>query len=259
MPRAGPDPYDDDVAKRSAPWTRDEIILAADLVRRNGWHDLRKDHPDVIALSELLRSLPANAEAAQDPRFRSPGSVSRKAADIATAHPDYVGAATKGGAETERVVKAFADNPGQMALIAAATRAEWEAALEQGRDPFDTGVDPDAPETDETGTPEGRVLWSRHLRRERDPGLRRKKIQAILAAHGALACEVCGFDFGQVYGDVGEGYIEVHHVVPLRVTGETNTRLSDLAVLCSNCHRMIHRRTPFITPDELRAHLRRAG
>lgn len=67
-----------------------------------------------------------------------------------------------------------------------------------------------------------------------------------------MACEGCGFDFGKVYGDRGAGYIECHHAVPLHASGETTTRLKDLVLLCSNYHRMIHRASLWLTPDELR-------
>ncbi|WP_427888645.1 HNH endonuclease [Kribbella sp. GL6] len=50
----------------------------------------------------------------------------------------------------------------------------------------------------------------------------------------------CGFDFNATYGTCGSGYIECHHRTPLGVTGQTHTLLADLALICSNCHRMIH-------------------
>ncbi|MEV6744057.1 HNH endonuclease [Streptomyces sp. NPDC051080] len=47
--------------------------------------------------------------------------------------------------------------------------------------------------------------------------------------------------------------MECHHVLPLHVAGEGHTKLSDLALICANCHRMIHRRAPWPTPGDLRA------
>lgn len=82
--------------------------------------------------------------------------------------------------------------------------------------------------------------------------LRAKKISSVLQSGGTLNCEVCGFDYGQTYGPRGQGFIEVHHVRPLHDSGPTTTRLRDLALLCSNCHRMIHRTRPWLTPAELR-------
>ncbi|MFH5882569.1 HNH endonuclease [Liberiplasma polymorphum] len=60
--------------------------------------------------------------------------------------------------------------------------------------------------------------------------------------HGTK-CRVCGFDFYEVYGERGEGFIEIHHKKPLyKIDGETIVDPKyDLVPLCSNCHRMIHR------------------
>ena len=61
-------------------------------------------------------------------------------------------------------------------------------------------------------------------------------------AEGALRCEGCGFDFAATYGELGHGFAECHHVVPLAdLRAGSRTRLSDLVILCANCHRMIHR------------------
>ena len=68
-------------------------------------------------------------------------------------------------------------------------------------------------------------------------------------------CEVCGFDFEKIYGELGKDYIEVHHRTPLFVNDvEQEIHMTDLACLCSNCHRMIHRkRGKIMTVEELRA------
>ena len=83
-----------------------------------------------------------------------------------------------------------------------------------------------------------------------EPGL----VAAVLAANGALAREVCGFDFAQRYGERGKDFAECHHIIPLAdLVGAAKTRLQELAIVCANCHRMIHRRLPTLTLDELRA------
>ena len=71
-------------------------------------------------------------------------------------------------------------------------------------------------------------------------------------------------DFAAVYGAIGYGYIEIHHVVPVSrmVAGYVVDPRSDLIPLCANCHAMVHRRDPPITLDDLREFLRigkRAG
>lgn len=71
-------------------------------------------------------------------------------------------------------------------------------------------------------------------------------------------CQVCGFDFRQAYGDLGTGYIECHHLTPFSERAEvlrSATTLEDVAVVCANCHRMIHRRRPALGLKELRDQL----
>nr|WP_253943255.1 HNH endonuclease [Nocardioides sp. zg-1308] len=131
------------------------------------------------------------------------------------------------------------------------------AAIEAGRTPKDAAVDVDWDSdadslSDDFEAQEGGQWLAQHYRRERNRTIRKRKIAAVQAAGLLIACEVCEFDFGRAYGDLGDGYIEVHHVLPLHASGPTTTRLSDLALLCSNCHRMIHRARPWLTPEELR-------
>lgn len=99
---------------------------------------------------------------------------------------------------------------------------------------------------------EGRRRWRTHLRRERDSQIIRRKKQAYRTATGGLKCEACKFDFDSVFG-LPE-FCEVHHLLPLAdEEDERTTRLEDLAVLCSNCHRAIHRLgPPMPTVAELR-------
>lgn len=63
-------------------------------------------------------------------------------------------------------------------------------------------------------------------------------------------CEACGLTFKDKYGDLGNKFIETHHLIPFSSLNEGTTRLSinDFAVLCSNCHRMIHR---LVDPSDL--------
>lgn len=99
---------------------------------------------------------------------------------------------------------------------------------------------------------EGRELFQLHRRKERNRRAVARKKRAALATCGRLLCEVCSFDFVEVYGQLGEGFAECHHRVPLsQLTPDHRTRLNDLAIVCANCHRMLHRR-PTHRVDELR-------
>jgi 5-methylcytosine-specific restriction enzyme A len=69
-----------------------------------------------------------------------------------------------------------------------------------------------------------------------------------------LACEACGFDFAIRYGTRGKGFIECHHPKPVATLAEGHkTHLDDLALVCANCHRMIHRSKPWLSVLELKA------
>jgi 5-methylcytosine-specific restriction protein A len=89
---------------------------------------------------------------------------------------------------------------------------------------------------------------------ERNPRLR---ISAI-TIHGTK-CSICGFDFGKRYGPFGEGYIEIHHIIPhSSIKGEREIDpKKDLIPVCSNCHRMIHKpRDTWLTIDEMKKMLK---
>lgn len=76
------------------------------------------------------------------------------------------------------------------------------------------------------------------IRYERDP----KNRQRAIEIHG-LSCKICNFIFEEVYGEYGKDFIEVHHINPLSLTKKvTINPAKDLIPVCSNCHRIIHRK-----------------
>ena len=217
-----------------------------DAVAANGWVAFRAHQKEADILSEIMRELSAVPEHERDDAFRSPKSIQRKSYDLITARSTYRGKPTRGGAPTRQVVAEYEANPAKVQAEAKALRAVASPV-----DEAEPLVDLDD-ELDELEAPEGRAMLVAHYRRERNRKLREAKLASVIASGGQIDCEVCDFDFGATYGPLGEDFIEVHHVLPLHVSGETMTRLDDLALLCSNCHRMIHRARPWLTPDELR-------
>ncbi len=84
---------------------------------------------------------------------------------------------------------------------------------------------------------ENRKRVASHLQRERS---------ALLAAECKIRdnykCQVCGLRFEDKYGSLGSGFAEAHHRVPLnQLRTRVKTNLRDLATVCANCHRMLHR------------------
>ena len=99
-----------------------------------------------------------------------------------------------------------------------------------------------AVEDDESAFPEGKEHFQLHRSKERDSSLAEKAKKKRLKQTGILRCEVCSFSFLDTYGELGEGFIEAHHTVPIsELKGDRKTKISELALVCSNCHRMLHR------------------
>lgn len=102
---------------------------------------------------------------------------------------------------------------------------------------------------------EGKVKVSYTTKYERDKRNRRLAIKL----HGTK-CEICGFDFEKVYGERGKGFIEVHHIKPL-YENQKEVIINpeeDLICVCSNCHRMFHRKKDRVpTPKKLKKELER--
>ena len=102
-------------------------------------------------------------------------------------------------------------------------------------------------------------FWEGAVRRitvnayERDANAR----SACIAHFGAV-CRACGFDFGATYGDLGDGFIHVHHIRPLGEirSGYAVDPQQDLIPVCPNCHAMLHRSSPPLTVEELRRRIK---
>jgi len=110
-------------------------------------------------------------------------------------------------------------------------------------------------EIDETGTyPEGAVKRVSVNAYERNAQARQRCIE-----HYGAQCIVCGFDFGETYGEVGDGFIHVHHLREISEIGEEYEvdPIRDLVPVCPNCHAIIHRRKPAYTVEEVKAFIYR--
>ena len=223
-------------------WKHDETILLLDLYLRLAEQgqtplNLAHDAPEIIELSQTLRSLPLHGAWIQVPTFRNPNGIHMKLMNLLSLDPDHDGKGLQAASQLDRDTwNTYAHQPELLHRLATSIRQHYESALAEG--PAD---DPD-PDDEATETyPEGRLLYRLHRKRERNQALIRKKKQQARS----LACEACGFDFHATYGDLGRDYAECHHTKPISTMqpGAT-TQLTDLAIVCANCHRMLHRPNP---------------
>ena len=91
------------------------------------------------------------------------------------------------------------------------------------------------------GGNEGRLRLVSHYRRERKKSvsITAKRIARRLHPERFLVCEICALVPERIYG---EDTIEAHHRIPLnQVVGSRKVMPSDLAMLCPNCHRAVHK------------------
>ncbi len=212
---------------------RDELILLLDGVTSRG----SIDENELEELAEELGRVQATAEGANDVPLDVPAQAELLAALAEEAAVAGV------PSELKEVWDEFAGDRERLQETAEAIRANLENP-DASDSSFDITI---------TEAPEGRILTALHIRRERSRELRSSKIAAV---GGQPTCEVCGFDFLATYGERGRGFIECHHLVPVReLRPNSVTTLDDLALLCANCHRMIHARRPWLSVDELDAAL----
>jgi len=101
---------------------------------------------------------------------------------------------------------------------------------------------------------EGRRKLIQHITRERNVQVIKKAKENFKSKNNSLYCEICGFDFEKKYGEIGRDYIEGHHILPISqiVTEYNIIRPEEIALVCSNCHRILHRKKPWLTVEELK-------
>lgn len=208
-------------------WTRDETILALNL-----YHCIQGNIPSgsdvrIVELSRLLRSFPIHSNKPRRKSFRNPDGVVFKLLNL---HKIATG---KGLGNTSKM-----------------DREVWE---ELGRDPLRTKKLADLIKASvgilgqligdddvEMTFSEGTIITKTHEVRERNPKLRKTLLQ-YRKKNGKVKCEMCGRGPYSIHEDLSDAIFEIHHIVPLSNALRINTRLSDLALLCANCHRFLHR------------------
>lgn len=236
---------------RNPKWNRDEIILALDLFFTLEPGQIHGRNPAIIELSEVLNRLPIFEFRPDSVKFRNPNGVGLKLSNFLAIDPTYYG---KGMASYSKLDKAiffeFYNDRDRLRRIANAIRntvSDTTLNLKLYRIPDET-------EEKDYIFWEGKVLYKLHKYRERNSELVVKKKVLHFKKYSALDCEACSFNFKVMYGNLGKGYIECHHKTPLaQYDGTSGTTLEDLALVSSNCHRMLHRQLDTLSVEGLKA------
>ncbi|MFC1876503.1 HNH endonuclease [Thermodesulfobacteriota bacterium] len=231
---------------RNPKWHRDELILTLDLYFDFGGTLPNQNHPNVVELSHILNNLPIFTERPDPETFRNANGVYMKLCNFLRFDPNYDGVGlTRGGKLEKEVWDVYFDNQEELKAVANSIKSIVDS------DKLCTALAPVEIDDDEEAK-EGNVLLKLHKYRERNSNLVKRKKKAEMERKKKLECEVCNFDFFRCYGDIGKGFIECHHKKPVHMLKPNEkTRISDLALVCANCHRMLHRNKQGITIEAL--------
>jgi 5-methylcytosine-specific restriction protein A len=207
-------------------WTRDETILALDLLYRMGTLDQK--HPEVISLSNLLRAANLVPIDRRKDNFRNADGVALKLQNLRSVlEPSRALSASK----TDRSV--VADFPRTFALELAVLASGIREILGNPTIKIEYHL-----EDDDDVFIEGRIQTSRHKSRERI--LRQRLLKKT--SDERLVCTICAYAPPDIERDLRESFFEAHHILPLAAsTGIRQTKVSDLVLLCAGCHRFLHK------------------
>lgn len=232
-------------------WTRDELILALDLYFEIESREISKKNPKIIEMSRILNSLPIYNNIKLDESFRNPNGVHMKLNNFKRFDKEYSGVGlARGGKLEETIWDEFVENKDHLREIANIIKSisrNTELVSKISVIPSDEGFD------ESRVALEGKVIYKLHKLRERDRKIIATKKKSVLKINNKLSCEVCDLDFEEKYGAIGKGFIECHHKVPLSsLKVETKITIKDLALVCSNCHRMLHRDIKNLSVEKLK-------
>ena len=234
---------------KNPPWLKDEIILVMDFYIDNSAKIPGKDSDKIAELSSLLNDFRNMHGLHGDAKFRNVNGVYMKIMNLRGLDEQYDGKGLSSASNADREVwSSFKDDNIGLKSTAKRIRRYINSSGDKIYDiehPIDNEI--------EQESQEGRLVTKIHKAYERDSKLVKNKKDKILKEKGALECEICGFNFLTAYGERGKDFIECHHNKPVSEIGDNGvTKLSDLTLLCSNCHRMIHRKRPWLTIDQLK-------
>jgi predicted HNH restriction endonuclease len=227
-------------------WGRDELILALHLYMKFRPQLPSKHGEEVAQLSRDLNRLAGKSGKSRT--FRNVNGVYMKVMNFLSIDPDYVSQGKKGlqrnNKDEVNVWNLYADDPQRLETTALQILAFIESDEElQPAEDGDGYVEAE----------EGGLLTRVHKTRERSGKLIREFKARVKQKTGTLICEGCGFESADRYGPEYMDTMEAHHTVPVHTLKPGDkTKINDLAILCANCHRIVHARKKWLNIDELR-------
>jgi len=197
---------------RSPKWHRDEIILALDLYFKLEPGQIHSRNPLIVELSETLNKLPIFHEKPNNDKFRNANGASMKLSNFLALDDNYSGIGMKSYSKKDlELFSEFSEDRGLLSNLAKKIKLTVaNKDILQNLALIEEDMDDVAAEVKE-----GKILYKLHKYRERNKAFISKKKDAYRKVFGNIACEDCGFDFEETYGELGYDFIECHHIIPL--------------------------------------------
>lgn len=225
-------------------WTREEIIIALNLYMQCCPERPGRHSPVVQEAKELLRQFQKRRGSGQSTDFRSTNSVYLKMENFHALNPDHDEGSMKHVSNLDKEMMQYYFSKPEELHKDATNILKLSKQEPDVPPPFDFDFEEPM---------EGMMYAAWHIRRERNKRIVKQKKEMVMDTLKKLLCESCEFDFEQSYRERGKGFIECHHKVPLsEIEVGRKTKLEDLALVCSNCHRIIHRKRPWLTVEQVR-------
>jgi 5-methylcytosine-specific restriction enzyme A len=235
---------------RNPAWSKDELIVALSFYFKFNGSPPDKASNEIEKLVTDISDVARASGVAGNATFRNANGVYMKLMNFRRFDPVFVASGKvglkAGNKIEEELWNQFTSNREGCFLLAKSIVSNAHSIVTRQ-------VEPNGEEDIEADAEEGRTLTRVHHFRERNRKIVEEKKRQVFKAKGSLQCTVCLIDFGEAYGQRGYGFIECHHTKPVsQLEPGAKTRLSDLELLCANCHRMVHAKRPWLSIDELK-------
>ena len=230
-------------------WIREELILALDLYFKLDYGQMHGTNPEVILLSNELRSLNLLKDIPNPKNFRSINSVALKLANFKKFDQNFTGKGMRSGAKHDREIwnefhKHINTLNKEAALIRQLylkTKSEKAKTISESKSNY-----------------KSEFLFQVHKNREADPVMNKLKREMTLITSKSLRCEVCNFDSLSFYGELGSNLMEIHYNKEFKSAPEHElTYVEDFIIVCSNCHKALDKSFGLLTASNLKKIIRK--
>jgi 5-methylcytosine-specific restriction enzyme A len=235
--------------KTNPDWTREELVLALDLYFNLDQGQMHKDNPDVIRVSNELRSLNIHKEIPDPKKFRNPSGISRRLGNFKNMDSNYIGEGlSNSGKLAKEIFIEFSQHRDKLRNEAGLIKQLYIKP--------ETGNKLIAEE--ERYNYKSEFLFNFHKNRETDPLINKIKKEMVLLTSSSLKCEVCGFDSVAFFGEFGNDLLEIHYTKELKSEpGLEQSSMEDFIIVCSNCHKVLDSKYGIINANDLRFIIRK--